>query len=885
MIMTKKVEIAARVANQHGPVKASRNAAIVLFASVILTACGGGAPTAANPASQAPGNGNDTSYAGPAARDSDVLKFQQNFWTSAKTTDRCGNCHNESVGQVPMFVRNDDVNMAYDAALTVVDQTQPGLSRVVEKVSAPPVGHNCWVDDPGVCGTILTTWIENWVGEAAEGGREIVLTPPISQTPADSKNFPPVSAFTSSELYVDILTPYCAGCHSADSTTAQQPYFADTDTIVAYEAAKSKINLDDPNDSRFVIKVSPNPLISGQSHNCWDNDCPTAETEMMTAITNFAAGIQATVVDPTLITSRAIRLTDGTLASGGNRFEDAQIALWEFQTGNGLIAYDSSGVDPAVDLNFFGDVTWFGGWGISIGTDMSQGPGKAQGSATASKKLHDVLQESGEFSIEAWVVPANVTQEMAQIVSYSAGPMTRNFSLQQNLYDYNFLLRHNAVDANGDPLTELDGQPAHSTPAMDEVLQATLQHVVATYDPVNGRNIYVNGILASTTDPVPGGTLIDWQDNFAVILGNEASGDGVWEGTFRLAAVHRRALSEEQITQNFDAGVGERFYMLFDISARIGAPVDTSFVLFEAQQFDSYGYLFDKPHFITLDGSTPDGISIEGLHLAMNGQEIIVGQSYANMIQTTDSTLNQELGQPLSVLGAVVPLGKGPEDDQFFLTFDNIDGATFNRADAPTLVITLTDLIPASKIGVRTFDEIDATYATILGIDRLMVYTAGGVSAAHVDETYQELRQSLPAIEDVNTFLSSHQIAIAQLAIQYCDAAIGSNASPNPNAEGVIWTTFDFDLTAGTAFNLSNRARFVNPLIARAVGQTEFGPQLASQPSYTVVFDEVADFQAPNGSNRPDNLIDRLLAGPSDTRAISKGVCASILGSAATLVQ
>ena len=184
-------------------------------------------------------------------------------------------------------------------------------------------------------------------------------------------------------------------------------------------------------------------------------------------------------------------------------------------------------------------------------------------------------------------------------------------------------------------------------------------------------------------DPIPGGTLIDWQDNFAVILGNEASSEGLWEGTFRLAAVHRRALTQEQITQNFDAGVGERFYMLFDVSERIGAPIDTSFVLFEAQQFDNFAYLFDKPHFITLDGVARDGVTIKGLHLAMNGQEVKIGQSYANMDQSTDSTLNVELGQPLSVLGAVIPLEKGPEDDQFFLTFDDIDGTLFRPSRRP----------------------------------------------------------------------------------------------------------------------------------------------------------------------------------------------------------
>ena len=866
---------AIRIATQARLVGMLRTAAITIFASAFLAACGGGAATTENQTSLVPGNNNNSAYAGPAALDADVLKFQQEFWSKAKTTDRCGSCHNESVGQMPMFVRNDDVNLAYEAALTKVDRGQPSLSEIVGKVSGLPLGHNCWVQDPGVCGTIMTTWIENWVGDAAGGGRQITLIAPTSADPADSKNFPADSVAFEQLVYTPILQQYCSGCHSSDSATAQQPYFADVDVNVAYEAAKSKINLDTPADSRFVVKVSPNPAISGESHNCWNNDCPTAETEMFNAINAFANGITATVVDPALITSRAIRLVDGTLASGGNRFEDSQVAIWQFQTGNGLTAFDTSGVDPAIDLNFSGDVTWFGGWGITIGNDAGQGPGKAQASTTASKKLHDVLQESGEFSIEAWIVPANVTQEMSQIVSYSAGQTTRNFTLQQTLYDYNFLLRTTETSLNGDPPL--------STPAADEVLQATLQHVVATYDPINGRSIYVNGSLVTNTDPVPGGTLIDWQDTFAVVLGNEASGDGLWEGTFRLAAIHRRALNQEQITQNFDAGVGERFYMLFDISARIGAPVDTSFVLFEAQQFDTYAYLFDKPHFVTLDGSSPEGIPMKGLHIAMNGQEVKKSQSYANMDETLSAALFQELGQPLSALGAVIPVEKGPEDDQFFLTFDDLDGVLYSRQDAPTLIITQTDLVAAAQIGIRTFDEIDASYSSILELDRLIVYNSGGVSAAHVDETFQELRQSLPAVEEVNTFLSSHQVAIAQLAIQYCDAAIGSNASPNPDAEGVVWTAFDFDQPAATAFSVGNRDNFVAPLIARAVGQPAAGTQLISAPTYTSVHDELAAFQA--AGTRPDNLIDRLLAGPSDTRAIAKGVCASVLGSAATLVQ
>ena len=148
--------------------------------------------------------------------------------------------------------------------------------------------------------------------------------------------------------------------------------------------------------------------------------------------------------------------------------------------------------------------------------------------------------------------------------------------------------------------------------------------------------------------------------------------------------------------------------------------------------------------------------------------------------------------------------------------------------------------------------------------------------------TYQELRQSLPAVESIDTFLSSHQVAIAQLAIAYCDAMIGTNASPNPDA-AIKFPGFNFGAAPGTAFSVSNRSVYVDKLVDDIMGTG-----LATQPAFATVYGELAS-NAPSGA-RPANLIDRLLnpppgAVPSDTRAIAKGVCATMLGSAVTLIQ
>jgi hypothetical protein len=227
----------------------------------------------------------------------------------------------------------------------------------------------------------------------------------------------------------------------------------------------------------------------------------------------------------------------------------------------------------------------------------------------------------------------------------------------------------------------------------------------------------------------------------------------------------------------------------------------------------------------------------------------------------------------------VLPLEKGPEDDEFFLTFDLLAGNSFSRPADPTLVITEGDRAPSSHVGLRTFDEINATYAEVTLVDP---------TTPAVDMTFQELRQSLPAVEGLNTFLSSHQVAIAQLAIQYCDAMIGTAGNPGPNLAALFPA---FTWNNGSEFS-TNRDAFVNPLIDRIMGTN-----IGTQPVRSEVYLELAQYQDLTANpidpdegyrvstDRPDNLVDRLVAGGSDTRSIAKGVCAAMLGNAVTLVQ
>jgi hypothetical protein len=830
----------------------------------LIAGCSGGsgAPTQQNAAG--PG-APSTGYSGPAPASPDIQSFKINVFDNVRTDNRCGSCHGLDGVASNKFARSDDVNMAYAEANLVVDLLSPADSTMVLQMEA---NHNCWTGNAGVCATIMTGWITAWAGETVGAdGRAIVLEAPANiRPPGASKNFPNDGGALYGQTVYPVLTAAnqgnCIQCHFTGSAVQQSPFFAegpigDADALLtAYEAAKSKMSLEDPDSSRFVVRLRD------ESHNCWTASCANDAQAVADAIQAFADQVPVDQVDPNLITSRALTLFEGTIASGGNRHEANVIANYEFKAGEpSLIAYDTSGVDPAMDLTLSGNVGWVGGWGLNFTG------GKAQASTAASSKLRSMITATGEYSIEAWVVPGNVVQEDVRIVSYSGSPDLRNFNLGQTMYNYDFFNRNDGVPA----AQAANGDPQLSTPDAAEVLQATLQHVVATYDPVEGRKIYVNGILTTMQDPTPGDTLNSWNNTYAFVLGNEVSVDRPFNGVLRMVSIHNRALTEPQILQNFEAGVGEKFFLLFSVSHLTTVP--ESYVVFEASIFDSYAYLFREPFFISLDGSAqPDGIDLEGIRIGLNGGEAPVGQAFANVDTIISSALyDPATGQQLATLGSVIPLQKGPIADEFFLTFDRLAASTYSRpAPATPAPSTPVNLVPASEIGVRTFDAINATMSAVTGISQLQV---------DVDATFDLVAQSLPAVPTLEAVLASHQVAIAQLSIEYCNAVVEDLTARNALWGGSFnsWNTPPSGQAAGWENALAD------PLLDRLIGNVT---QIATQPDRTLIEAEMDQLVngIPGDSSR-NGLAETGSNSVQRTSDIAKSVCSSILGSAAMLVK
>jgi len=824
---------------------------LALLSMLFLTACGAGsgAPnqqfpdTRIGPAS--------TNYAGPAPTTSDVQNFKLNVWDGLVSSDRCGACHNRSTAnQSPTFVDDQDINLAYSQANTVINLKDPSQSRMVAKVAG---GHHCWLSSNTACADIITRFILNWAGGSAGSINKIVLRAPTIKDPGATKSFPTDTSAYNSTVY-PLLTQYCSQCHVEG---IQTPYIASMDINASYAAVQSKINLDTPAASRLVTRLR------NESHNCWNGDCITSSQEMENAITSFSNGLATTSVNPNLVISKSLSLIgDGLAANSGGRYEDNIIALYEFKEGTGSIANDTSAIDPALNLTLSGNTEWVGGWGIKIGpafTNTNVTPnirfnnGKAQGSTTASKKLHDLITATGEYSIEAWVVPGNVSQENSRIISYSGSSTTRNVTLGQTLYNYDVLQRSSTTDQN----------IALSTADADERLQASLQHVVVTFSPGEARKIYVNGQYTGDLDPQAGGNLNEWDDSFALVLGNETDGNSLWQGTLKMVAIHNRALTPAQISQNYNVGVGEKFFLLFSVSHLTNTP--QSFVVFEASQYDSYSYLFSNPYFISLDSTaTFSNIPLKGMKLGINGQEAPVGQAFAHVDVTLNDSAYSAGGnkQVLSTLGTIIPLDKGANVDEFFLSFNQIGTSTNAVVTAPiSPAPTPQNSAPAPDIGLKTFDEINASMSVMTGVSK----TNPGVSA-----TFTTVKQQLPTVESINGFLSANQMAITQLAIQYCNALVEDSS-----LSATFFPAFNFATSANTAFDTAGRNAVINPLLTNLVGNS-----LVSQPTDTDISTEL------------NSLIDTLTAcsatnscSADRTKTVVKATCAAVLGSAVTLVQ
>jgi hypothetical protein len=264
------------------------------------------------------------------------------------------------------------------------------------------------------------------------------------------------------------------------------------------------------------------------------------------------------------------------------------------------------------------------------------------------------------------------------------------------------------------------------------------------------------------------------------------------------------------------------------------------------------------------------------MRIGINGKEATVGQAYQNINTIISSSLyTPGTGQLLSDLGTIIALEKGPDLDEFFLTFEVL-GTEINVVlePAPVTPAAAPDLPAVADIGVRNFDEINATMSEVTGVPRNQV---------DVGSVFLAVKQQLPTVENIEGFLSAHQMAVAQLAIEYCSALVDNNGQILRNdyfQDSAGINSFNFSETADTAFDsLAKRDLVILPLLDKIIGTG-----LTTQPdpgSAELELDKLIDILGSTTACPPQPSCNTLLR----TEQVVKATCAAALGSAAMLIQ
>jgi hypothetical protein len=179
---------------------------------------------------------------------------------------------------------------------------------------------------------------------------------------------------------------------------------------------------------------------------------------------------------------------------------------------------------------------------------------------------------------------------------------------------------------------------------------------------------------------------------------------------------------------------------------------------------------------------------------------------------------------------------------------------------------------PQPTIGMRSFEEISATMSKLTGVP---------TTNANVAQTYNTVKQQLPTVESIDTFLASHQTAVAQLAIEYCNALV-----EDTSLRASYFPGLNFGATANTYFAIQgNRDLVINPLLTKMIGTN-----ISTQPTEASIRTALEDTTTDPRTSLPYGLFPRLIAGAAGsstdrTATVTKAACAAVLGSATVLLQ
>lgn len=228
-----------------------------------------------------------------------------------------------------------------------------------------------------------------------------------------------------------------------------------------------------------------------------------------------------------------------------NRVKDGIQIMYDFTEGEGSVIYDKSESNKSVNLNINNPLvtSWLPGQGLKVDNST------LITSQEAPLGMLNSISSSNEITLESWIrTGASDQSGPARILSISQDSQNRVATLGQSGDDdsFNYIARLTTTS------TSQNGTP--EVACMEDYYGLNLHHVVYTRNSEGIEKLHINGKVKYSG--MREGDISVIGDNNYLVLANELSGGRPWIGNYYLVAVYDKALNEDDISRNFEAGTG-----------------------------------------------------------------------------------------------------------------------------------------------------------------------------------------------------------------------------------------------------------------------------------------------------------------------------------------
>jgi hypothetical protein len=165
-------------------------------------------------------------------------------------------------------------------------------------------------------------------------------------------------------------------------------------------------------------------------------------------------------------------------------------------------------------------------------------------SNSSTQEFFDRLVKGSGLTLEVWLETEDLDQSgPARIISYAINKELCNFILGQAWDKLIVRLRTTK--------TSFKGTAPHLV-IPDTFTSHRLKHIVIMYD-YSEQRIYINGEQRVRSNVLKG-DFSNWDASCKLVIGNEVTGDRPWRGKIYYIAIFDRALTEQEIRQNYLSG-------------------------------------------------------------------------------------------------------------------------------------------------------------------------------------------------------------------------------------------------------------------------------------------------------------------------------------------